>query len=162
MAGLMATHSSHLGDQYLNQASLKEKYTVQEVGLQRDSEVEVVDGVHQGCNQHIPCRTQRPLIGKHVNELLGKMKRNGIRRTEITDRLKVSLTYEEFEASLEYTMKAYAHWFKDKVPRATKAYTKDKLVKKYRQALCTVVGFRQLAIFLTDPEKSPNYGKYRQ
>jgi hypothetical protein len=59
MAGLMATHSSHLGYQYLNQASLKEKYTVQELGLQRDSDVEFVDGVHQGCNQHIPCRQLR-------------------------------------------------------------------------------------------------------
>lgn len=83
------------------------------------------------------------------------MRRNGIRRTEITDRLKVSLTYDEFEAGLEYTVKAYARWFKDNVPGATKAYTKDELVEKYRHALCTVVGFRQLAIFLTDPKKSP-------
>jgi hypothetical protein len=99
--------------------------------------------------------TQRPLISKHVNELLGKMKRNGIRRTEIPDRLKVSLTYKEFEAGLEYTVKAYARWFKDNVPGATKAYTKDELVQKYQHALRTVVDFRQLAIFLTDPEKSP-------
>jgi hypothetical protein len=99
--------------------------------------------------------TQRPLIDKHVNELLGRMKRNGIRRTEMADRLKVSLTYEEFEAGLEYTVKAYARWFKDKVPGATKAYTKDELVQKYRHALRTVVHYRQLPIFLTDPKKSP-------
>ncbi len=76
--------------------------------------------------------------------------KTGVRRTEISDRLRASCELDEFEQSVEYTVQKYQEWHEK--DSTIPIYTADTLVKAMRDCIHQSRPLEQTPLLCWDPK----------
>jgi hypothetical protein len=92
--------------------------------------------------------SQRPLNSKHVKQLKARMKHK-VRRTELSDRLHVSMTRKEYDACIKYTSEQYTKWFDQKITEVK--YSPDELRAALKKLIMSPTPIKDAPILLWDP-----------